>query len=321
MTAPETITAVVRRTTPVFSATVALPGGGGDAEALAAEAAARVAGDATNAAAITAEATTRAAADTAATAALALEVATRSGADTAEAAARVAGDATNATAITAEATARAAGDATNAAAITAEATARAAGDTAVALWRLVPWKAAVGDWVAQPHENVLAATQNLNRVAYVPFIIPDSWTHVDGIAAEVTTTATGALCRLGLVLPHATTARPDARVIDGGTVDYSATGGAAGPRALTITRTAVTGGSLIYVAVCPQGATAPSRHATGGEWLRSFGFASPTLTDVFRATSSAAYYENGVAGALPATATPIVLGSVTAQPLVALRGA
>jgi len=182
----------------------------------------------------------------------------------------------------------------------------------------VPFKAAVGDWVSNPHDSIYAATQTLNRVAYVPYLVPAGFTQTDGIAVEVTTVATSALCRLGIYLPHATTGRPDALVIDGGTVDFSSGGGAAGIRTLTITATNLTPGSLIYVAVVPQGATAAARHSNTGEILRSYGFASSTVTDVFRANGAAGYYENSVSGSLPANAT-VTIGSITGQPLVALR--
>jgi len=182
----------------------------------------------------------------------------------------------------------------------------------------VPFKAAVGDWVSNPHDSIYAATQTLNRVAYVPFLVPAGFTQTDGVAVEVTTVATSALCRLGIYLPHATTGRPDALVIDGGTVDFSSGGGAAGIRTLTITATNLTPGSLIYVAVAPQGATAAARHCNTGEILRSYGFASSTVTDVFRANGAAGYYENSVSGSLPANAT-VTIGSITGQPVVALR--
>ena len=182
----------------------------------------------------------------------------------------------------------------------------------------VPFKAAVGDWVSQPHDSIYAATQTLNRVAYVPFIVPAGFTQTDGIAVEVTTVATSALCRLGIYLPHATTGRPDALVIDGGTVDFSSGGGAAGIRTLNITATNLTPGSLIYVAVVPQGATAAARHINTGEILRLYGYASSTVTDVFRANGATGYYENSVSGSLPANAT-VTIGSITGQPLVALR--
>jgi len=182
----------------------------------------------------------------------------------------------------------------------------------------VPFKAAVGDWVSQPHDSIYAATQTLNRVAYVPFIVPAGFTQTDGIAVEVTTVATSALCRLGIYLPHATTGRPDALVIDGGTVDFSSGGGAAGIRTLTITATNLTPGSLIYVAVVPQGATAAARHINTGEVLRLYGYASSTVADVFRANGATGYYENSVSGSLPANAT-VTIGSITGQPLVALR--
>jgi len=183
----------------------------------------------------------------------------------------------------------------------------------------VPFKAAVGDWVSQPHDSVYAATQTLNRVAYVPFLVPAGFTQTDGIAVEVTTVATSALCRLGIYLPHATTGRPDALVIDGGTVDFSSGGGAAGVRTLTITATNLTPGSLVYVAVVPQGATAAARHISTGEVLRLYGFASSTVTDVFRANGASAYYENSISGALPTNATPVISTSIIGQPLVALR--
>jgi len=182
----------------------------------------------------------------------------------------------------------------------------------------VPFKAQVGDWVSQPHDGIFAATQTLNRLTYVPWLVPAGFAQTDGIAVEVTTVATSALCRLGIYLPHATTGRPGALVIDGGTVDFSSGGGAAGIRTLTITATNLTPGSLIYVAVVPQGATAAARHINSGEVLRSYGYASSTVADVFRANGASAYYEGSVTGALPVNATPLI-GNIVGQPLVALR--
>jgi len=182
----------------------------------------------------------------------------------------------------------------------------------------VTFKAQVGDWVSEPHDGIYTATQTLNRLTYVPWLVPAGFAQTDGIAVEVTTVATSALCRLGIYLPHATTGRPGALVIDGGTVDFSSGGGAAGIRTLTITATNLTPGSLIYVAVVPQGATAAARHINSGEVLRSYGYASSTVADVFRANGASAYYEDSVTGALPVNATPLI-GSIVGQPLVALR--
>ena len=180
------------------------------------------------------------------------------------------------------------------------------------------FKAQVGDWVSEPHDGIYAATQALNRLTYVPWLVPAGFAQTDGIAVEVTTVATSALCRLGIYLPHATTGRPGALVIDGGTVDFSSGGGAAGIRTLTITATNLTPGSLIYVAVVPQGATAAARHINSGEVLRSYGYASSTVADVFRANGASAYYEGSVTGALPVNATPLI-ANIVGQPLVALR--
>lgn len=182
----------------------------------------------------------------------------------------------------------------------------------------VTFKAQVGDWVSEPHDGIYAATQALNRLTYVPWLVPAGFAQTDGIAVEVTTVATSALCRLGIYLPHATTGRPGALVIDGGTVDFSSGGGAAGIRTLTITATNLTPGSLIYVAVVPQGATAAARHINSGEVLRSYGYASSTVADVFRANGASAYYEGSVTGALPVNATPLI-ANIVGQPLVALR--
>lgn len=178
---------------------------------------------------------------------------------------------------------------------------------------------AVADWWSEPHDAIYTGTPSLSRCLYVPFYIPAPVSEVDGIAVEVTTVAASGLTRLGLYLPHATTHKPDARVIDGGTVDTSSGGGAAGVRTLSISATAVAPDSLIYVAVCAQTASATLRLTNTGELLRYLGIPSSTVADVFKATNASCFYENSVTGALPSTATPVASYSTTGQPVVALK--
>jgi hypothetical protein len=181
---------------------------------------------------------------------------------------------------------------------------------------------AVGQWFANPHESIFAQTTTLNRALYVPIWIPADVTAVDGIQIEVTTVgSTGAVVRLGLHLPHATTKFPDARLIDGGTVDATSGGGAAGVRSLTIASTAVTPNSLIYVSVVSQGATATLRYANSGLWLLAMGVPSATNTDCMKASTNFGWFEAGVSGGFGTTASPTYSSSTAAQVVVGLRRA
>lgn len=181
---------------------------------------------------------------------------------------------------------------------------------------------AVGQWFASPHEAIFAQATTLNRVLYVPVWVPADVTAVDGIQIEVTTVgSTGAVVRLGLHLPHATTKFPDARVIDGGTVDATSGGGAAGVRSLTIASTAVTPNSLIYVSVVSQGATATLRYANSGLWLLAMGVPSATNTDCMKTSSTFGWFEAGVSGGFGTTASPTYSSSTAAQVVVGLRRA
>lgn len=181
---------------------------------------------------------------------------------------------------------------------------------------------AVGQWFASPHESIFAQATTLNRVLYVPVWVPADVTAVDGIQIEVTTVgSTGAVVRLGLHLPHATTKSPDSRVIDGGTVDATSGGGAAGVRSLTIASTAVTPNSLIYVSVVSQGATATLRYANSGLWLLAMGVPSATNTDCMKASTNFGWFEAGVSGGFGTTASPTYSSNTAAQVVVGLRRA
>jgi len=178
---------------------------------------------------------------------------------------------------------------------------------------------AINNYWTQPHGQTMTGTPSVDRLLYVPFWVPVGVTQVDQIAFEVTTVAATGLSRLGLYLPDSNN-KPGTRIIDGGTVDTSSGGGAAGVRVLSITATAVTPDSLIYVAYVPQTASAPIRLAATGESLRTLGYPSSSTVDVFRDGSASSWIEASVSGALPSTATPTLLANMGAgTPLVALR--
>lgn len=178
---------------------------------------------------------------------------------------------------------------------------------------------AINDYWTQPHGGITTGTPSVNRLLFVPFWVPVGVTQVDQIAFEVTTVAATSLARLGLYLPDSNN-KPGTRIIDGGTVDTSSGGGAAGVRTLSITATAVTPDSLIYVAYVPQTASAVIRLAASGESLRTLGYPSSLTVDVFRDVSTSSWIEASVSGALPSTATPTLLANMGAgTPLVALR--
>lgn len=178
---------------------------------------------------------------------------------------------------------------------------------------------AVGDWWPTPFATIYPGATTLNRVCYVPIWIPAGVTMIDGFAVEVTTVNATALGRLGLYAPHATTRKPDALVIDAGTVDCSAGGGAAGVRTLACTATAVTPDSLYYVAYCAQTATAAVRQAATGAILKNFSIPSSTASEVFVRTETLGWIESSVTGALPSTATPTRFAVGDVQPILALK--
>jgi len=175
---------------------------------------------------------------------------------------------------------------------------------------------AVGDWWSQPHGSITTAALTLNRIYYEPIWIPEDVTAVDGIAIEVTTLGTSAVGRLGLYLPDATTRKPGALIIDAGTIDASSNG----VKDLTITSTAVTPNSIIWVAVCPQTAGFTARRASD-ETLKYMGWPTSTVADAFKSNTAIGFYEGGVTGALPSNATLTESRNIAGQPIVALRRA
>lgn len=186
-------------------------------------------------------------------------------------------------------------------------------------WTKAMVQPAVGEWWPTPFATMYPGATQLNRVCYVPIWIPSGVTMIDGFAVEVTTVNATAVGRLGLYAPHATTRKPDALVIDAGTVDCSSGGGAAGVRTLACTATAVTPDSLYYVAYCAQTATAAVRQAATGLVLRSFSIPSSTASDVFVRTETLGWIEWPVTGALPSTATPTRFAAGDVQPILALK--
>jgi len=186
-------------------------------------------------------------------------------------------------------------------------------------WSKAMIQPAVGEWWPTPFATMYAQATTLSRVYYLPIWIPSGVTMIDGFAVEVTTVAATALGRLGLYTANATTRKPDALVIDAGTVDCSSGGGAAGVRTLACTATAVTPDSLYYVAYCAQTATAAVRQAATAMVLRSFSIPSSTASDVFVRTETLGWGESGVTGALPSTATPARFAAVDGQPILALK--
>jgi len=186
-------------------------------------------------------------------------------------------------------------------------------------WTKAMVQPAVGEWWPTPFATIYPGATQLNRVCYVPIWIPAGVTMIDGIAVEVTTTLATALGRLGLYAPHATTRKPDALVIDAGTVDCSSGGGAAGVRTLACTATAVTPDSLYYVAYCAQTDTAAVRQAATGATLKNFSIPSSTASEVFVRTETLGWIEWPVTGALPSTATPTRFAVGDVQPILALK--
>ncbi len=186
-------------------------------------------------------------------------------------------------------------------------------------WTKAMVQPAVGEWWPTPFATMYPGATQLNRVCYVPIWIPAGVTMIDGIAVEVTTTLATALGRLGLYTANATTRKPDALVIDAGTVDCSAGGGAAGVRTLACTATAVTPDSLYYVAYCAQTATAAVRQAASGAILKNFSIPSSTASEVFVRTETLGWIEWPVTGALPSTATPTRFAVGDVQPILALK--
>lgn len=173
---------------------------------------------------------------------------------------------------------------------------------------------AVGDWFAPPYATSFANATTLSQLMYVPIWIPEDVSEINGLAMESTGNAVGGFARVGLYLPHPTTGRPNALVVDAGALSADALG----IKPFDIPATAVTPNSLAYVGVVSQTVTFAMKFITG-EWLKAMGLPTATLFDLFRGTSAFAFYEAGVTGALPSVATPLSSYNTAAQPIVAMR--
>ena len=172
----------------------------------------------------------------------------------------------------------------------------------------------VNDWWSQPHGGITTVALSANTMLYEPFWIPEDPTAIDGFAIEVTTLGTSGIVRLGLYLPHSTTRKPNTLVV-ADQIDSSSTG----VKEVTVASTSVTPNSLVYIGVCAQVAGCTVRKVADGRMLGNLGIASSSSADPFKTAYASGFFQSGVSGSLPSTATPVASYSLTGQPLVALR--
>lgn len=161
--------------------------------------------------------------------------------------------------------------------------------------------------------SLTATTVTLNRMYYHPFIL-DRRITFDRIAMNhaATTGSAGAVMRLGIYANHATDDKPDALILDAGTVALDT---AAAFKPITISQALDPG--LYWLAAANQVASgSPSITCLLSTIasIRTPNDAASTPTAL-----GSALFEDSATGALPVTATPGV--TIQSGPLVYLRAA
>lgn len=153
--------------------------------------------------------------------------------------------------------------------------------------------------VAGRYYGLVPATNDATRVAtasqvfYCPFPVYEAFS-INSIGIGVSSAGgSGSVVRLGLYADSSGV--PGSLITDYGTID----GTSATYQEITIS-TSLTAATLYWVAVVWQGGTAGSVRAIGvgdgSEWI--------SLGALSQETRSSVFFESGVAGALPGTATP-----------------
>ena len=143
-------------------------------------------------------------------------------------------------------------------------------------------------------------TTTLNELNFTPVYVPQSLT-ADRIAVNVGIAGSaGAVVRLGIYSPSATTGLPGALVLDAGTVASDSTGF----KEITISQALNTG--LYWLSVVSQTATCSLRRP--GTFIG--GFVHWTSDATARETPGVnRYRQTSVSGSLPSNATPTIAGN------------
>lgn len=174
---------------------------------------------------------------------------------------------------------------------------------------------ASGDYITSPFFVSATATRaaTLNDVVFIPVLLGAAIT-ADRISMVVDTLGASSVVRLGIYTPHPTTKKPGSLVLDAGTVLGSTTG----VKEITISQALAAG--WYWLAAVAQTAACSWKAASNSQ---AFATAIGANNLVFQTPTQNYYKQAGVAGALPATATPAFAGNVNLAdiPIIALRAA
>lgn len=181
---------------------------------------------------------------------------------------------------------------------------------AIMPWSIIP---STGEYLIWPNgSNASGQDTTVGIMYYCPLWVPKALT-ADRIAVKVDASGSaGAVLRLGIYTASPTTRKPDALVLDAGTVDGTSTG----QKEITISQ-ALTAG-LYWLASVPQVATCGPRcfdynSLVGPRALYTTALAVDTPTQFV-------YRESSVTGALPSSATPVVNNTGSNRtPILGLR--
>lgn len=153
-----------------------------------------------------------------------------------------------------------------------------------------------GHWYAPDGRENQTLTTTANRLMFSPFDTPDVIT-LDRVTINVLTGASGSSVRFG-VYSDTGGGKPGSLIEEFGAITTTGTGDMT---PLTVSRTLQPG--RYYLAAVAQGGTPQLRGMAGPASLSTTG--STTLADVSGANPMS-YYQNGVSGSMPSTATPLV---------------
>ena len=153
--------------------------------------------------------------------------------------------------------------------------------------------------------NQTAVAATASRLCYLPVEFGAPLT-IDRLGVSITTAGAGSTVRLG-IYASAANGYPGALLLDAGTIDSSTTG------LKEITMSLAVRAGRYWLAAAAQGGTPPStRIVTNSKMSAMSGFvttftggAGPTTPTLLVGTNPTQIFEDGVAGALPAAATPV----------------
>ena len=156
-------------------------------------------------------------------------------------------------------------------------------------------------------------TLGVSRLHYTPIVL-DAGT-LDRIGAEVTIATAGTVLRLGLYTHNLTTGRPNALVIDAGTID----GNTVGVQSITISQSITA--AVYWLGVASQGGSPVCRSiGVSGVPRGLMTPASSATSAVYGSTWLPCLFESSVTGALPATASTSLSGRAgSSSPLAFVR--